>query len=149
LHRQDHADREDDVRGRHATPVLLIATVAVGCGSGSGTPSAGPSATTGPVATSDSPASSGTPASDHPAVPAWDEPADYRFAVSSTCGERAFVGDYRVTVRGGAVARAQWLHPDGQRWVPVEPEHRDDVPTLGDVLDEESCYLVTDYAVGG
>jgi hypothetical protein len=142
------------VRGRHAA-ALLVTAVTVGCGSG-------------------------------PPVPTWEEPPDYRFAVESTCGERAFVGDYRVTVRDGSVAGADWFRSDDERWVPVEAEDLDGIPTLGDLLDEaraarerdadvlevrtdpgdghptevridpdrraideESCYLVTDYAIGG
>lgn len=43
-------------------------------------------------------ATSGTPVSG-----GFQEPEDYAFAVTSSCGERAFIGDYRVVVADGEV----------------------------------------------
>ena len=87
----------------------------------------------------------------------WDEPADYRFAVTSSCGERAFIGDYRVTVRGGQVAAAETADPDTGKWTPVDPRWLPDVLTLRDMLDEareaqeqgaDTVEVVTDPADG-
>ena len=63
----------------------------------------------------------------------WQEPADYSFAVTSSCGERTFLGDYRVDVVGGEVAASDRRNPDGE-WEPVA--QLESVPTLGDLLDE-------------
>lgn len=64
----------------------------------------------------------------------WHEPADYSFSVTSSCGERAFVGDYRVDVVGGVVASGQHRDPADGRWKQVEDLAS--LPTLGDMVDE-------------
>ena len=119
------------------------------------------------------------------AVGGWEEPADYSFAVTSSCGERAFLGHYRVVVSGGAVVESQWRDPAGGEWAPVD--QLEWVPTLGDMLeevrvasgdpeagevslesdpadghptaisvdhianaiDDETCYVITDYRPAG
>ena len=63
----------------------------------------------------------------------WREPDDYRFTVESSCGERSFLGVYRVTVRGGEVVAAD-LVDDGT--VVLTPHELQWVPTLGDMLAE-------------
>jgi hypothetical protein len=63
----------------------------------------------------------------------WQEPAAYSFAVTSSCGERSFIGDYRVDVAGGEVVASEWRNPEGQ-WEPVD--QLEWVPTLGDMVDE-------------
>ena len=99
---------------------------------------------------------SGEPAT-APEAAEWDEPADYRFSVTSSCGERAFIGEYRVTVRGGEVAAAETANPDTGEWSPVDPQWLPAVLTLGDMLDEvreaeaqraDTVELVTDPADG-
>ena len=75
------------------------------------------------------PTSSGTPAAGE-----WQEPENYSFAVTSSCGERAFIGDYRVVVGGGEVVASEWRDPADGRWTPVD--RLEWVPTLGDMLDE-------------
>jgi hypothetical protein len=107
---------------RGAATALAAGVLVTGCGAGA---TAG--TTAGPTAPTTSSAAS---------VAAWDEPGDYRFTVESSCGERAFIGRYRVDVRDGRVAAAEELHPDEQTWLPVEQQWMPSVPTLGDLLDD-------------
>jgi hypothetical protein len=58
-----------------------------------------------------------------------DLPASYRFVVSSTCGERSFLGTYAVVVRDAEVVAARSLDRD-DRYQP----RLDGVPTLADLL---------------
>ncbi|MFJ3308775.1 DUF6174 domain-containing protein [Streptomyces sp. NPDC086549] len=64
---------------------------------------------------------------------AWKEPATYTYTLSSTEGERALIGTFRVTVRGGKVAEAVGLDEESRAVV-----HRSSgiVPTIGDLLKE-------------
>lgn len=39
----------------------------------------------------------------------WEEPAMYTFVVDSSCGERTFLGEYRVTVENAVVVNAEAL----------------------------------------
>ncbi|MEU0068094.1 DUF6174 domain-containing protein [Streptomyces sp. NPDC006332] len=63
----------------------------------------------------------------------WEEPASYAFTLTSSEGERALIGTFRVTVRDGRVAKAVGLDDSGRRVVRRLP---DEVPTLGGLLDE-------------
>ena len=116
---------------------------------------------------------------------AWQEPADYSFAVTSSCGERGFLGDFEVVVAEGEVVESQWRDPASGAWTPVD--QLESVPTLGDMLeevrvasddpeagevylesdpvdghptavsvdhienaiDDESCYVITEYEAAG
>ncbi|WP_210649006.1 DUF6174 domain-containing protein [Nocardioides sp. SYSU D00065] len=64
------------------------------------------------------------PASERPELP-----QDYRFVLTSSCGERPLIGRYRVEVRDGAVQSAEPLQGTVAR-----PELAD-VPTLAGLLD--------------
>jgi hypothetical protein len=59
-----------------------------------------------------------------------DLPPAYSFDVSSTCGERNLLGDFRVTVVAGDVDRVQPL--GGSRLLGLQP---DDFPTLADLVE--------------
>ncbi|MGY1743609.1 MULTISPECIES: DUF6174 domain-containing protein [unclassified Blastococcus] len=159
--------------GRPGTgAALLLAVVASGCAAAGG--SAGPAGTTSAAASS------------APSWTAWEEPADYRFTLESSCGERNVLGVYRVTVRGGEVVAADHDDRLTGATVVLGPDDLRQLPTLGDLLDEaraadgdpragevavrtdpadghptsvavdpveqgiddESCYVVTDYAPG-
>ncbi|WSQ12374.1 DUF6174 domain-containing protein [Streptomyces sp. NBC_01231] len=63
----------------------------------------------------------------------WEEPASYAYTLTSSEGERALIGTFRVTVRDGAVAEAVGLDDSGRR---VARHLPDEVPTLGELLDE-------------
>ncbi|MGV9454506.1 DUF6174 domain-containing protein [Streptomyces sp. NPDC003635] len=63
----------------------------------------------------------------------WEEPAAYTYTLESTEGERALIGKFKVTVRGGEVAEAVGLDDSARRLVAQSP---DQVPTIGDVLAE-------------
>lgn len=56
-------------------------------------------------------------------------PTSYDFTLTSSCGERPLIGDYRVSVRDDRVTRATSLDPDYP-----EPTLTD-VPTLRDLVD--------------
>lgn len=107
-------------------------------------------------------------------VPTWQGPADYSFTVQSSCGEQAFIGEYAVTVRDGAVTAAEPLRQgqeialelvptltgmldlareagggDVEVWVDPEGVPRwvtiDPDPRS---IDDESCFFVTEYRLG-
>ena len=63
---------------------------------------------------------------------AWRPPSSYRFDVSSKCGERSFIGHYRITVDEGQVTSAKALDESAQ----ASLNHESAVPTLQDLLDE-------------
>jgi hypothetical protein len=67
---------------------------------------------------------------------AWREPARYTFTVESRCGERAFLGKYRITVAGGAVTKAEGLDESARDWVASGPAGG--VPTLAGLVKEWS-----------
>lgn len=61
----------------------------------------------------------------------WVAPAAYVFRLTSTCGERSFLGRFEVTVREGAVTRVRGL----DRYSGDVAAHvsLDEVPTLDDL----------------
>ncbi|WP_037672625.1 DUF6174 domain-containing protein [Streptomyces griseus] len=68
-----------------------------------------------------------------PARPAWTEPAAYTYTLTSSAGERALIGAFRVTVRDGEVVRATGLDEDSRRVVAESPGA---IPTLAGLLAE-------------
>ncbi|MEV6103414.1 DUF6174 domain-containing protein [Streptomyces sp. NPDC051940] len=62
--------------------------------------------------------------------PAWEEPADYSFTIDSRCGERGFLGLFRIRVAGREVSGVEPLD-EGARAAP-----RSAALTLGQVLAE-------------
>ncbi|MFI7409703.1 DUF6174 domain-containing protein [Streptomyces sp. NPDC049627] len=63
----------------------------------------------------------------------WQEPASYTYTLRSSEGERALLGAFRITVRDGAVVKAEGLDDSGRRLVEDMP---DAVPTIGQLLGE-------------
>lgn len=63
----------------------------------------------------------------------WQEPASYTYTLRSSEGERALLGAFRITVRDGAVVKAEGLDDSGRRLVEDTP---DAVPTIGQLLGE-------------
>lgn len=68
-----------------------------------------------------------------PAAPVWEEPASYTYTLTSSEGERALIGTFRITVRDGEVTKAVGLDDSARRVVRQLP---DQVPTLGALLEE-------------
>lgn len=68
-----------------------------------------------------------------PAAPAWEEPASYTYTLTSSEGERALIGTFRITVRDGEVTKAVGHDDSARRVVRQQP---DQVPTLGALLEE-------------
>ncbi len=64
-----------------------------------------------------------------PSVPAWTEPAAYKFSFEASCGEQALIGRFRVTVADRAVAATEGLDDAGRRALMLRIA--DLVPTLG------------------
>lgn len=111
----------------------------------------------------------------HDGVPDWQPPLAYSFVVQSSCGEQAFIGEYAVSVELGDVAGVDalrrgfdrigtdavpsmaamldlarqaeregeaevWVDQEGvPRWLDLDP--------LLDGIDDENCFLVTQYEV--
>ena len=112
-----------------AVSLAAVAASMTACASAGGTAAPAPtsSAPTAPAPTAPAPTSA--------AAAAWEEPADYSFSVVSECGERSFLGEYDVVVRGGAVVEA--LHRDHTgAWTEVPAQQLASIPTLGEMLDE-------------
>lgn len=64
---------------------------------------------------------------------AWAEPASYVYTLTSSEGERALIGTFRITVRDHRVAAARGLDDSARRVVADLP---DQVPTIGGLLKE-------------
>lgn len=74
--------------------------------------------------------------SDPPAAPrdlAWEAPPRYAFVVTSSCGERNFLGRYHVIVADGAVLDVAGLDRRSNELLD-HPRRR--VPTVTDLLEE-------------
>ncbi|CAL9635291.1 DUF6174 domain-containing protein [Streptomyces sp. enrichment culture] len=64
---------------------------------------------------------------------AWSEPSAYVYTLTSTEGERALIGTFRITVRDHRVAGARGLDDSARRVVADLPEQ---VPTIAGLLRE-------------
>jgi hypothetical protein len=64
----------------------------------------------------------------------WTEPPAYKFTLTSTCGERALIGRFRVTVTKGMVTRTAGLDDAARKALMLRLSRL--VPTLGQLLDE-------------
>ncbi|MBM2614524.1 hypothetical protein JIG36_03015 [Actinoplanes sp. LDG1-06] len=70
-----------------------------------------------------------------PAAPvAWTEPAAYTYVLESSCGERALIGRFRITVEKGAVAGAVGLDEPGRQM--VETGRSEPIPSVGMLIDQ-------------
>ncbi|MFJ6573662.1 DUF6174 domain-containing protein [Streptomyces sp. NPDC091292] len=78
-------------------------------------------------------AACGTDVRPESAAPPWQEPSSYTYTLTSSEGERALIGAFRVTVRDGKVTKARGLDSSARRMVRDLP---DQVPTLGALLAE-------------
>lgn len=76
---------------------------------------------------------SATSAAPAPTRATWQEPASYTYTLQSSGGERGLLGTFRITVRDGAVAKAEGLDDSGRR---VAEDIPDAMPTIGALLDE-------------
>jgi hypothetical protein len=65
---------------------------------------------------------------------AWAEPANYSYVLEASCGERALIGRFRVTVTNAQVSRTEGLDPAARRASMLRLA--DLVPTLGRLLDQ-------------
>ena len=77
----------------------------------------------------DATTSAGAPAG---APPAWTEPAGYKFAFESSCGEQALIGRFRATVSDGTVTDTEGLDEAGRRALMLRIA--DLVPSLGQMV---------------
>jgi hypothetical protein len=64
----------------------------------------------------------------------WREPARYAYTLESSCGERALIGVFRISVEGGRVVDAEGLDKSAERT--VESAAAGVVPTLGELVEE-------------
>jgi hypothetical protein len=81
--------------------------------------------------------SPGAPAPAAPApatTPAWVEPSAYQFTLTSSCGERALIGKYQVTVTAGLVTKNVGLDDAAKRSLMLRLARL--VPTLGQLKAE-------------
>lgn len=67
-------------------------------------------------------------------VAGWEAPENYEFVVESQCGERAFIGRFRIVVEDGQVAETEALDEDAQASLGYLSSEQ--VPTLSQLLDE-------------
>lgn len=82
------------------------------------------------------PASDGSPSSivtseATPSTPRSATPHSYQYVLESSCGERGFLGRYRVVVNGGVVASVENLNDD----YPYQPKLAE-VPTLAGLVEK-------------
>jgi hypothetical protein len=73
---------------------------------------------------------------DNPAggVPTWTEPANYIYVLESTCGERALIGRFQITVTNARVSRTEGLDEAGRRAVMLRLANL--APTLGKLVSD-------------
>ncbi|KUL41306.1 DUF6174 domain-containing protein [Streptomyces regalis] len=67
----------------------------------------------------------------------WQEPASYTYTLRSSEGERSLLGSFRITVRDGAVAEAEYA-ADGH---PV----RISLDWEESAIDDEALYVISAY----
>ena len=77
----------------------------------------------------DAPTSAGAPAGAGRTPPAWTEPAAYKFAFESSCGEQPLIGRFRAEVADGTVIATEGLDVAARRALMLRIA--DLVPTLG------------------
>jgi hypothetical protein len=77
----------------------------------------------------DAPTSAGAPAGAGRTPPAWTEPAAYKFAFESACGEQPLIGRFRAEVADGTVIATEGLDVAARRALMLRIA--DLVPTLG------------------
>ena len=65
----------------------------------------------------------------------WTAPERYEFELESTCGERNFLGRYRIVVEDSEVTEATGLDASSRRLMSHE-EFRAEVPTLAELLEQ-------------
>lgn len=63
----------------------------------------------------------------------WREPEDYRFRLQSSCGERAFLGRFRIKVEDHTVVHVTGLDRMGRHY--VDSHGHEEVPTLKSLMD--------------
>jgi hypothetical protein len=121
------------VRIRVLLSGIVLVVASTGCAQTAATGGAGASAPEPAAVPAAEPAAE--PAA---AVPAsrggWAEPPAYKFTLTSTCGERALIGRFRVTVASGAVTRTEGLDDAARKALMLRLSKL--VPTLGQLLDE-------------
>ena len=108
--------------------VLMVASA--GCAQTAATGGGGASVPEPAAVPAAQPASAAPPA----AKRGWTEPPAYKFTLTSTCGERALIGRFRVTVASGAVTRTEGLDDAARKALMLRLSKL--VPTLGQLLDE-------------
>ena len=96
-----------------AAAIAAIAAFTSGCGDTRVTPE---------------PGAANTPSAVPTATTAPPLPESYRYVITSTCGERGFLGQYRVDVQDNEIVAVKNLNAD----YPYEPRPGD-VPTLRDL----------------
>lgn len=106
------------MRGPFMAITTLGVLAVVGCSADSDTASDGPRSSTV--------TSAATPSAPRSAIP-----HSYRYVLESSCGERGFLGRYRVVVRDGVVASVKNLHDD----YPYQPDLAE-VPTLAGLAEK-------------
>jgi uncharacterized protein DUF6174 len=113
--------------GRGSGITILLGSIAlVGCA-----PPFRPSEQ--PIATGSPPNSSAATASAASAAAnAWTEPAAYTFTLTSSCGERALIGTFRVTVEAHVTVAFVGVDAAGKGY---QSDPRT-VPTIGEILRE-------------
>jgi hypothetical protein len=108
---------------------LFAATAALtGCGE-SGGATASPTQTAAPTQTAPTQTAAPTPTAAR-----WREPTRYTYVLDSTCGERALIGRFRITVEKGKVTKAEGLDDSAKR--ALETTKSEPPPTLRQLLDE-------------
>ncbi len=64
----------------------------------------------------------------------WDVPESYTFTLDSSCGERALIGRFKITVADGAVEAVEGLDESGRSM--LDHGFDDEIPTLTELLEE-------------
>jgi uncharacterized protein DUF6174 len=114
-------------RPTHVSPCLRTSLVAVAAGCALLT---GCATDSGDAAASATASFQAAQPATQAASPTATLPESYRYVLTSSCGERGLLGDYKVMVRDGRVTSVANLNED----YPYDPEPSE-IPTLADLLD--------------
>jgi hypothetical protein len=77
-----------------------------------------------------------------PMIPVWTEPKQYSFTLSSSCGERALIGKFAVTVADGLVTKTVGLDASARQALMLRLSRL--VPTLAEMAAEAETARAAD-----
>ena len=79
--------------------------------------------------------------------PIWEEPAAYSYSVSSSCGERTFIGSFTIEVAQGTVVGAEALDQSAE--AVIASSDLEALPTVGNLVAEYTSSKFSSIGIEG